>query len=227
MPTANKKKRRKNGKYAPLIWIATGAVIAFFIAYSGSLKNLKVFTPHVSQQATKAAGGFSLTNLLHVIPATPVPASVSAVQASSESADSNTIKIFVAQQQSDHEIRLAEQSVHVAKSSSLLKQSLEALIAFHNDNYLNLVPYNTRVRKVWIKNDVAYIDFSEEFNYNSYGITGYQIQIYQVVYTATQFPQVRAVYFYMNGKPMDYLGGDGVIIHNPVYPNSSLPSFKI
>jgi spore germination protein GerM len=74
---------------------------------------------------------------------------------------------------------------------------------------------------------VAYIDFSEDFGFNSYGLIGYQIQVYQVVYTAAQFATVDAVYFYMEGEPLEYLGGEGYLLHNPVYPFSYLPEYSL
>ena len=107
-----------------------------------------------------------------------------------------------------------------------MKDTITALINSKDKDLQNLVPMNTKVNKVWINNDIAYVDFSEDFSYNTYGVIGFKVQIYQVVYTATQFPQVKAVFFYMNGKPLDYLGGDGYPVNNPVYPYSSLPKFS-
>jgi spore germination protein GerM len=221
MPT---KKRRKSGKYAPLIWVVTGALIAFFISYSGSLKNINLLQ---NSGPKTNSNNFSLTNFFNPgKSAQSIQSSLIITNAVSLTSDKINIKIFLARQTGD-EVRLEAKTVQIQKSPSLLKDTLEALVQYRGNDVLNLVPLNTKIRKVWIKNDIAYIDFNEDFSYNSYGIIGYKVQVYQIVYTATQFPQARAVYFYMEGKPISYLGGDGYLINNPIYPYSSLPVFSL
>jgi spore germination protein GerM len=220
------KRRRKAGKYTPLVWILTGAVIAFFIAYSSnSFKNLSFWQPPKGN-----TNYFSLTNFVPIpqIKETPKTNNSVTIPLSSAGIEGNgiSVKIFLAVQKA-REIQLVEKKVMLPKSSSPLKDVLEALIQYRENDFLNLVPLNTKVRKVWIKNNIAFIDFSDNFSYNSYGITGYKVQIYQIVYTAAQFSQIKAVYFYLEGKPAEYLGGDGFMIHNPIYPFSSLPSFPL
>ncbi len=225
---AVKKKRKKSGKFTPLIWIVTGALIAFFISYSGNLAKINILQKSKNSPSdstnispldflfkSKKSASLILTNQ-----------NTNTEKEEQLSAIPSAVKIFLASQ-NGNEINLVEKTVNITKGPAQLKDTLESLINYREDPLLNLVPLNTKIRKVWIKNDVAYIDFSEDFSYNSYGIIGYKIQIYQVVYTATQFPQVKAVYFYMEGKPVEYLGGDGYIIHNPIYPYSSLPKFSM
>ena len=224
-----KKRSRKKSKYAPLIWILTGALIAFFISFSGnirnSLQNTASSAPSVNSNASQA--GFQLPNFFSP-GKTQKNANSSAAgdQASSSLSDTIHIKLYLASQ-GEKEITLAPKEADIPRSAAPLKSALEALIQCRDDKLLNLVPMNSKILKVWIKDDVAYLDFSEEFSYNSYGISGYNIQIYQVVYTAAQFQNIRAVYFYMNGKPLKYLGGDGYILNNPIYPYSSLPKFPL
>ncbi len=228
-----KKRRRKSGKFAPLIWILTGAVIAFFIAYSRNYQNI----PFISRKTTSSssiASFLNLTNLLKLpqkasssqsapsIITLPMPSNV----VTNIAEEKMFVKIYLARQLKN-EITLAEKRIEIAKTPSPLKGTIENLVTYQDENLLNLIPHNTRLRKVWIKNGIAYIDFSEEFGYNSYGNLGYKLQIYQVVYTATQFSSVKAVHFYINGKPADYLGGDGYPVNNPVYPFSSLPRFSM
>ena len=217
---AVKKKRRKSGKFTPLIWIVTGAALAFFIFYSGNLKN----TNFLSKSNSSSVDSFNLTNFfLKSKKSEDIANNIQ--KADSNVNASETVKIFLARQDGG-DITLTEKSQEIMKSSSLLKDSLTALINSRDKELLNLIPINTKINRIWIKNDIAYIDFSEEFSYNTYGVIGYKVQIYQIVYTATQFSQVKAVYFYMNGKPLDYLGGDGYPVNNPVYPYSSLPKFS-
>jgi spore germination protein GerM len=214
-----KRRRKKSGKYTPLIWILTGAVIAFFISYSNSLKDLPVFNEKNNTAPRPAVN----TNSFQ-FPKIGFP-SVKPGKPKAESGNI-TVKLYLATQ-TGNDMTFAEKDVEIPKSPGTLKDTLEALIRTKDDNLQNLVPMNTKIRKVWIQDEIAYIDFSEDFSYNSYGLIGYKIQIYQVVYTATQFEGVRAVYFYMEGKPLKYLGGDGYPLNNPVYPYSSLPKFPL
>jgi len=231
--TQKKKRRRKSGKFAPLIWILTGAIIAFFIAYSRNYQNLPFISKKVASSAS-ASNIFNLTNLLKPLQKTTSSQSVSSITttliptniATNIIEEKISVKIYLARQLKNA-ISLVEKRIEIAKTPSPLKETIESLIEYQDEILLNLIPHNARLRKVWIKNGIAFIDFSEEFGYNSYGNLGYKIQIYQVVYTATQFPSVKAVYFYMNGKPADYLGGDGYPVNNPVYPFSSLPRFSM
>lgn len=240
-----KRSKKKSGKYTPLIWLLTGAVIAFFISYSGSLKNFK-WPLSQKNPVTGNTNAVSLpVNITNLIPMPDLnPARMNQTVVKTDAAKTNFVKtnvvtvtnaavkngiavrIFLANQKGK-DIVLVEKTVVIPRGQSVLKDTLEALIGYRSPDLLNLVPLNTKVRKVWIKGDVAFIDFSEEFSYNSYGMVGYDIQINQVVFTATQFAQVKSVYFYIEGKPADYLGGDGYILHNPIYPSSSLPKFTM
>lgn len=239
-----KRSKKKSGKYTPLIWLLTGALIAFVISYSGSLKNIKW---PLSQKNPVNAGtnGISLpVNITNLIPMPENPANKTNMQpvktnivktnvvrtvvtvTNASVQNGITVKIFLASQKGK-DIVLVEKPVVIPRGQSVLKDTLEALINYRDADLLNMVPLNSKVKKVWIKGDIAYVDFSEDFSYNSYGLTGYKVQVYQVVYTATQFAQVKAVYFYIEGKPAEYLGGDGYPLHNPIYPFSSLPVFTM
>lgn len=223
-----KKKRRKGGKYTPLVWVLTGALMAFFIAYSGNFKlpgaGIALPKPAATpaqKSASSSGNGFfgwfgGKKSSSSSVPASP------AVSPSGQ----RTVKIYLARYE-ESQVALVPLEVSIPVSASPLSDALNQLIAYRPKDYLNLVPFNTRVKRVWTQGDTAFIDFSEEFSFNSYGIPGFRIQIYQVVYTAVQFEGIRSVHFYMEGKSLDYLGGDGFPIHNPVYPYSELPHFPV
>ena len=242
-----RKRRRKSGKYAPLVWILTAAVIAFFIGYSNTFKNFQI--PQGSGQQTNARSNpFNLMNFFRP-PVSSAPssqgssreqyssaaqssipiASAQVSSASSSGAGSSQlvkVKIYLASK-SDKEISLVEKTVMLPRSQSLLKDTLQYLINYNDPKLINLVPIKTKIRKITIRNGIALIDLSDDFAYNSYGIIGYKVQVYQVVYTAAQFKKVDAVAFYIDGRLADYLGGDGYPVHNPVYPFSNLPRFPL
>jgi hypothetical protein len=80
---------------------------------------------------------------------------------------------------------------------------------------VTLIPQGTRILTARVQGNTAYISFSEEFQYNIYGVEGYAAQIRQVVWTATEFPGVKDVQILIEGRRVDYLG-EGIWIGSPV-----------
>ncbi|AFG38024.1 GerMN domain-containing protein [Spirochaeta africana] len=85
-----------------------------------------------------------------------------------------------------------------------------------NNGLLNLIPSDTRLLSASVNNRVAYLNFSEEFRFNSLGTEGLIAQLQQIVFTATEFSSVDRVQFLINGEQKEYLGGDGVYIGQPL-----------
>ena len=102
--------------------------------------------------------------------------------------------------------------------ASPLTETLKSLIhePGTNGNYRNLIPPNTNLNRVWINNSTAYIDLSEEFSFNPVGTEGYRLQLQQIIATATQFSSVESVQILIDGKRIDFLGGDGLFIGQPL-----------
>ncbi len=85
-----------------------------------------------------------------------------------------------------------------------------------NRGLLTLIPKDTKIKNIYIKNDIAYIDFSEDFRFNTLGVEGLKNQLKQVVYTATEFNNINKVQILINGKIEKYLGPEGIYIGNPL-----------
>lgn len=226
MPVKKSRKRRKKaGKFTPLIWLLTGILIALAISYSNTLGGLFKTNTANSTNSTNENDKKSLKNIAKDFQLFRK----NRKKNSSQSVNNSPvrIRIFLAGK-GDNFVKLVYDDVTIPQSQSLLRDTLERLISYEGDEEnLNLVPFNTTINSISIKGGIAHIDFNENFAQNSYGLIGYKVQIYQIVYTATQFDSVDAVYFYMDGKPIEYLGGDGYTIDNPVYPFSDLPEFPI
>ena len=79
-----------------------------------------------------------------------------------------------------------------------------------------LIPPDTKLRSAWVKDGVAFIDVSDEFQFNQYGIEGSLAQLSQVVFTATEFTTVKSVQFLIEGQKKEYLGAEGVWIGSPL-----------
>jgi spore germination protein GerM len=84
-----------------------------------------------------------------------------------------------------------------------------------NQGLISLIPPGTRILSATVRGTTAYISFSEDFQYNSYGVEGYAGQLRQVIFTATEFSNVNDVQILIEGRRIDYLG-EGVWIGSPL-----------
>jgi spore germination protein GerM len=98
---------------------------------------------------------------------------------------------------------------------------IQALIAGPNDaekqrGLISLIPPATRVLSTTtVRGSTAYISFSEDFLYNTYGAEGYAGQVRQIVYTATEFSNINDVQILVQDRVVDYLG-PGIWIGSPL-----------
>ena len=111
------------------------------------------------------------------------------------------------------------------KSDGPLVDAINALIEGPNAEEENagcrsLISNGTRLLGASVKNGIATLNFSGEFEFNQYGIEGTQGQLQQIVFTATAFPTVESVQFLVAGEKRNYLGSEGVWIGTPLSRNS-------
>ncbi|MDR0554006.1 MAG: GerMN domain-containing protein [Treponema sp.] len=79
----------------------------------------------------------------------------------------------------------------------------------------SLIPRETKLLNVVIRGNTAYINFNEDFQFNTFGVEGYLGQLRQVVWTATEFSAINDVQILIEGRRVDYLG-EGIWIGGPV-----------
>ncbi len=77
------------------------------------------------------------------------------------------------------------------------------------------IPANTKVLKVTAKNKEIRIDLSKEFTKGG-GSASMQGRIIQVLYTATSLELDAKVYLSVEGKPLKYIGGEGLEVPQPM-----------
>ncbi len=109
----------------------------------------------------------------------------------------------------------------VSYTDSPLRETLVALLDGQaarelSGGLLTMIPTGVRLRDVYIKDNTAYVDLSDEFRFNPLGRAGLVAQIKQLVYTATEFSNVRSVQFLIEGKRLDYLSSEGPRISAPI-----------
>lgn len=85
-----------------------------------------------------------------------------------------------------------------------------------NKGVLNLIPPKTQLISAYVQNGIAYLNFNEAFEFNTMGVEGFIAQLKEIVHTATEFSTVSRVQFLVNGKKVDYLGGEGIFIGRPL-----------
>jgi spore germination protein GerM len=80
---------------------------------------------------------------------------------------------------------------------------------------ISLIPQGTRVLGAFVRGSTAHINFNENFLFNEYGVEGYAGQLRQIVWTVTEFSNIRDVQILIEGRRMDYLG-ESIWIGSPV-----------
>jgi spore germination protein GerM len=105
-------------------------------------------------------------------------------------------------------------------SGTPLRDTLEALIAGpgaeeEKQGLISLIPPETKILSAAIEGNTVRINFSEEFQYNTAGMEGLAAQLTQVVWTATEFPNVKDVQILIEGNKVDHLG-EGLPIWGPL-----------
>ncbi len=109
----------------------------------------------------------------------------------------------------------------VSSSKTPLTMAIQSLLdgpragELSNDMF-TLIPKDSRLLGARVDNSVAYLDFNEDFRFNTLGIDGYRAQVEQIVYTATELPTVDKVQILIDGQRVDYLGGEGFWVGSPL-----------
>ncbi len=83
----------------------------------------------------------------------------------------------------------------------------------YNNNIISLISKNTSLLDLFVNDDTVYLNFSDDFEYNPLGDEGIVVQIYQIVYTATQFEGINKVIFLINGEQKEFIGSEGQILN--------------
>ncbi|MDR2434370.1 MAG: GerMN domain-containing protein [Treponema sp.] len=128
--------------------------------------------------------------------------------------------LYFTQVGADGAIIRSRVSRKIALSDSPMLDSLQVLLAGpiadeKRRGMVSLIPPNTRILSAAVRGSTAYISFSEDFQYNTYGVEGYAAQLNQIVWTVTEFPNVKDVQILIEGRRVDYLG-EGIWIGSPI-----------
>ena len=117
-------------------------------------------------------------------------------------------KLFFVQVDADGNVNRKSVVRQIPKSDSPLTDTIKALLAgpLDSEKSMSLIPPGTRLLSATVRNGIAALNFSEQFEFNSIGADGYRGQLMQIVFTATEFATVESVQFLIEGQRKDYIG---------------------
>jgi hypothetical protein len=120
-----------------------------------------------------------------------------------------------------------ERTVRAFDTQEAIRLALEELIAGPRDPHLTTaIPPQTRVLDVRVEGDDIFLNFSPEFTQGG-GSTAMMSRIAQVLYTATSQNPGARVWISVEGRALEVLGGEGLILDQPLTRASFVPSFQL
>jgi spore germination protein GerM len=133
--------------------------------------------------------------------------------------------IYFVRIDNDGEITRAPVTRDLPDSTTPLADSLAALMAGPTTaekaaGLTTLIPEGCRLISCSIKDGVASVNFSDDFQFKqTYGAEGYQGALWELVWTATEFPTVKAVQLLLDGSRIDFLG-ENIRVDRPLSRDS-------
>jgi spore germination protein GerM len=151
---------------------------------------------------------------------TPAPSTTQQQPGPQTPAQTRDRNIYFTQIDRDGQILHSRVTRRIPVSDSPMQDVLNTLLIGPtadelNRGLLNLIPQNTRILTATVRGSTAYISFSEDFLFNTFGVEGYVAQLRQVVWTVTEFSNVSDVQILVEGRRLDYLG-EGIWIGSPI-----------
>ncbi|MEI0611453.1 GerMN domain-containing protein [Brachyspira pilosicoli] len=106
------------------------------------------------------------------------------------------------------------------KNNSSIEETIKTLLngatdEENRDNIISCIPKDTELLDIFVEGNTVYLNFNESFEFNPLGNEGTMLQIYQLVYTATQFEGIDNVIFLIDGNLNETIGAEGAIENMP------------
>jgi spore germination protein GerM len=106
--------------------------------------------------------------------------------------------------------------VNTNNPSEVLETAFNSLLTGPTDKAVTTtIPKNTKLRNISVKSDGIHIDLSQDFSSGG-GSTSMTGRLAQILYTATSLEPAAKVWINVEGKPLETLGGEGIVIDQPM-----------
>lgn len=193
----------------PLTLVAA-AVISLAVAAAGC-----EVPALVGDAGTLATDGSTSTTLAGATTTTAAGEQPVASTTTLPATGSTTVRVYFSRDE-----KMAATTRVVAKTqqsgAAAMKALLEGPTAEEKDaGMVTCIPAGTTFLGLDIKNKVATVNLSAEYASGGGSLSMFT-RLAQVVFTLTQFPTVEGVRFKLDGKLIDTLGGEGIIVDEPV-----------
>lgn len=111
--------------------------------------------------------------------------------------------------------------------SEILEGGLKSLLdGPTNKAFTTTIPKGTQLRKVSLEADGVHVDLSKQFTTGggSASMTG---RLAQILYTASSLDPAAKVWISVEGKPLEFLGGEGVEVEQPLTRENFKKNFRM
>lgn len=143
---------------------------------------------------------------------TPKPQPTSPVK------EEHQVKIYLLKDTGKNiEVSPSEITVQSEKEpAKILKATLEDLLTKSNEGDLfSTIPKGTKLLGVKLKKDGVHVNLSQDFTKGG-GTTSMSGRLAQILYTATTLNEKDQVWISVEGKKLEVLGGEGLILDQPL-----------
>lgn len=113
-------------------------------------------------------------------------------------------------------------------SEVLLKDAFQGLLIGPKDaqKHVSTIPEGTKLRDLEVKTDGIHIDLSKEFTSGggSASMTG---RLAQILYTASSLDPNAKIWINVDGEPLEVLGGEGILVDQPMTRQDFEANFEL
>ncbi len=176
-------------------------------------------TSTTASTASTLATTTTVATTLATTVAPPTTAEEPTTEAPTTTADrTSTVSVYLVR---GERLGVSRRSVPVP---AVLRGALVALLEGPNaaeraEGLTTAIPAGTRLRSVALADGLATIDLSTEFQSGG-GTLSMSLRLAEVVFTATQFGNVARVALRLEGTPITVLGGEGLVLPDPLVRSS-------
>ncbi|MGF1478576.1 MAG: GerMN domain-containing protein [Cyanophyceae cyanobacterium] len=184
--------------------------------------------------AAITAGGAMAWWAIHSLQSTAPPQTTSQPtpqpieQPSTPVLQETSVQVYWLNQIGELELLPSDVTVTVPESAppvEVMEKAFESLLAGPSEQaYSTTIPEGTRLLNVEMKPDGVHVDLSQQFTSGG-GSASMMGRLGQVIYTATSLEPSSSVWISVGGEPLEVLGGEGLIVDQPMTRQSFAENF--